>query len=227
MNAEQLHNALNLVDSDLVATVDALRQRKRPATSRLPRWGMFAACLCVILLSSFLLRSSPIGSESTSTGDAPPNAGAGFAVDSADSKGNSPNASESLPISPSDCDAGGAASSGEIRPGSTTSASNTLVILVDSWQEGGFLGTIVSEMGDTLFSPGQQLLVLPGANPEIIGEDGTFFPYDDKIENLEECGFSVGSLLLVQFDSFEYNEITHSYDRIYAGSIAPYNDENA
>jgi len=222
MTTEQIHDALSLLDNDLVAKVDVLRQQGRPKTSHPPRWGLLAACLCLILLSTFLLRPSVGPDGSSSTGMSPPITGAsGGAAEPGGSKGNSSVAPGDPPSPSPGYGSGTIPGTDNASTGSTTIASNSLIVRVDSWQTGGFYGTILSEDGDTVFRPGQELLVLFSKDTDIIETDGSIFSYGEQDLGAETSSLPEGSLLLIEFESFEFNEITHTYDRIYAKSVMP------
>lgn len=57
MNAQLLSDAIGLVDSELLEEAERFRQRpgKERARPRLLRWGMAAACLCVLLCGALIL----------------------------------------------------------------------------------------------------------------------------------------------------------------------------
>lgn len=56
MTADKLHDALTLLPSDLIAEADRKRSRK-PRVIHWHRYAAMAACLCLILFSTFLFRS--------------------------------------------------------------------------------------------------------------------------------------------------------------------------
>jgi len=224
MTTEQLHDALNLLDDSLISKVDTLRQQGRPKPSHPPRWGLLAACLCVILVGTFALRSLTFGSGkdgASSTGMSnPPTTGAsGGSADPNVSAGNASSSPGDSPIS-SPGYGTGTPITDNVPTDSTISASNSLIIRVDSWQTDGFHGTIVSEEGDTIFRPGHEILVLFSEDAEIIDQDGSLLPYG-KQQLSGENYVPTGSLLFVKFTSFDFNESTQSYDCIYASYVMP------
>ena len=54
MSTETIHDALNYLSDDLIAAVDALRQKRTKARNRALRYGSIAACLCVLLCGALL-----------------------------------------------------------------------------------------------------------------------------------------------------------------------------
>ena len=48
MREEKIHDALNLLDDDLIGEVEFLRSRKRSNSRKWMSWGAMAACMCII-----------------------------------------------------------------------------------------------------------------------------------------------------------------------------------
>lgn len=73
MNAEILHDALNLLPEDLIAETDALRQAKKPNIIPWKRILPIAACLCLILLTAptMLALMAPKGAKEMAQDCAP------------------------------------------------------------------------------------------------------------------------------------------------------------
>jgi len=58
MTAEQLHDALGMLSSDLIAETDALRTRPRTPVIQWHRWAAMAACLVLVLGCGFAVMRS-------------------------------------------------------------------------------------------------------------------------------------------------------------------------
>ncbi len=68
MTAEQLHDALGMLPSDLIAETDALRTRPRKSVSQWRRWAAMAACLVLVLGCGWaVMRSGLLGFSGGST----------------------------------------------------------------------------------------------------------------------------------------------------------------
>lgn len=53
MSLDDMHDALNLLDDDMVEAVDALRSRKKKRKVHWVRWISLAACLCIAVISLY------------------------------------------------------------------------------------------------------------------------------------------------------------------------------
>ena len=57
MTIEQLHDALNLLPTDLITAADTLRSRKTKPVINYARWFSLAACLAILIGSGFIFRN--------------------------------------------------------------------------------------------------------------------------------------------------------------------------
>lgn len=67
MTAEQLHDALGLLPSDLIAEADAWRSRPRKVTIQWRRWAAVAACAALILGCGFAVMRSGLPASGGTT----------------------------------------------------------------------------------------------------------------------------------------------------------------
>ncbi len=68
MREEKIHDALNLLDDDLIGEVEYLRSRKRSNSRKWMSWGAMAACVCIVMGSLYAgllggLKSFDAGTE--------------------------------------------------------------------------------------------------------------------------------------------------------------------
>lgn len=118
MKQERIHDALNLLDDDLIEAVDTLRASKRKRKLPWVRWVSLAACLCLLVgVASFF----PFRAEDTASD------GIFFANSSAEQEAEMPNV-----IADNSAAAG------------TVTGDPLISVRIDSRQEDGFLGTVTA-----------------------------------------------------------------------------------
>lgn len=138
MREDLIHDALNLLDDDLIGEVEYLRSRKKSRTKQWISWAAMAACMCIVIGSIFSGRL-PIGigqnSESADMENMSNSAG-----------GNEESAESELPIQ------------AEAENESMREVPAFLVE-IEEWRGEGFLGTIVGIVDTEIYPVGTPVFV--------------------------------------------------------------------
>jgi len=142
MNSEQIHEALNYLDDDLILSVERLRTGNRPGRKH---WRSIAACLCLLVAGAFAVRELGL----FSTTPTPPDNG----ITPTNATQANPTDAPTTPTGAGITDG----SQGTSQVDETTSPLTPTGILVEqpsiwitisAWEDSGFLGE-VSGLVDT------------------------------------------------------------------------------
>ena len=138
MREDLIHDALNLLDDDLIGEVEYLRSRRKSRTKQWMSWAAMAACMCIVM-GSILSGRLPVGigqnSESADMENMSNSAG-----------GNEESAESELPIQ------------AEAENESMREVPAFLVE-IEEWQENGFRGTIVGIVDTDIYPVGTSVYV--------------------------------------------------------------------
>ena len=145
MREDLIHDALNMLDDDLISEVEYLRSRKNNRRKQWGTWAAMAACMCIALggvyvaLGDYMNASTESGSmenmtESTGDGEA---GGA---------------AEESVQEQESVADIGSVESE-------AMKETPAFLVKVKEWNEGGFTGIIVEIVDTELYPVGTEVYV--------------------------------------------------------------------
>lgn len=196
MNIENIHDALNLLDDDMLEAVDKLRNEKTQITklhrkNMWVRWGAVAACLCIVAVSVYV--TDGFGLMSFKDADSN-SAQIEVESDSTTAENESKEvAGESSPVEvETDTD--------QITDKSTVEMPSVLVEIV-SWQENGFIGTIAGIVDTEKYAVGTTVTVKfeDTASIKVSSENGT--QYEEHIP--DSTDFPEGSVVCVQFSAGE------------------------
>ncbi|MBE5948356.1 MAG: hypothetical protein E7261_04925 [Lachnospiraceae bacterium] len=215
MKQEQIHDALNLLDDDLIEAVDALRGNeelndnsfreksfeKNKEKRNIPwlKYMSIAACLCVVILGAFALRNykynMPGNDKCNSVDDTTAN------DEDLDSMVND----DGLTGGPND------GLDGEVVDGATTDFPDagatdvganigevpSVLVRIDTWREDGFAGVVAGIVDTDIFSVGADIRVFfnEDISVGIKTNDGMRF----KKGAPDKADFPVGSIVRVQF----------------------------
>lgn len=223
MNIENIHDALNFLDDDLIEAVDKLRNdakeqkewtNKRKVTW--VRWLSVAACLCIVasiyITDGFSLMSFK-GASSDSV----------QMKDESDST-SAENESKEVAGENSTAEVEVETDKDQITDKSTVEMPSVLIEIV-SWQENGFVGTVAGIVDTNIYAVGTEVVV-KFSETVFIGEAiDNEMQYREGIPNSTD--FPEGSVVSVQFyesETITDDEHTNSHIVIlYVGEIHPEN----
>ena len=187
MNADQVHDALNYLDADLIQSVEHLRNRVKKIRTR---WVAVAACFCLLATGAFAAKrlgllpidQTPPDAGLTPTNATPTNAtqvgtaatGASSATaDGSDSTGATQSPTASLEDHPS------------------------ILITISQWQDSGFLGEVAGIIDTDAFPVGTAVSVQYTEDFAVEALDGDmlYWVYGPP----DTADFPVGSTVRVQF----------------------------
>ena len=237
MKQEQIHDALNLLDDDLIEAVDALRD-KAGLNSEFPeernceqnkqkswmKYMSLAACLCVVIIGAFVWQRYKVNFLND---------------DKCDGVGNTAGNNEELDGMPgSDTLAGGTGQGydGEVADGDATDSTGdgaidininigevpSVLVRIDEWQEDGFVGVVAGLVDTDIFSMGADIRVIFNENISVGILIGDGMKFENKVP--DKADFPIGSIVRVQFVKFEHategaTDITEHENVIYAELI--------
>ena len=174
MREDLIHDALNLLDDDLIAEVEYLRSRKKSRTKQWISWAAMAACMCIVM-GSILSGRLPIeigqNSESADMEHMSNSAG-----------GNEESAESELPIQ-----AEGLINEEKAENESMREVPAFLVEIVE-WKDDGFLGTIAGIVDTDIYPVGTEVYVKMPASSEMM--------------DVNEI-YEIGTLVHVQFNDLD------------------------
>lgn len=201
MNQEQLHDALNLLDDDMIETVDDLRHEK-------PRRGVHwkplisaAACLCIVLFGvlaasrfgvSFFKGEKKHGGASSSELYQEELVLESGALEESFLAGDE---RSSITPSAAEEETSGAQleSRGEELP--------SVLIKIESWQENGFRGTVTEIVDTEILKPGTEVTVCFTQDVKIERRDGDVVYYESRVP--DSCDFPLDSVVRIQFRTWD------------------------
>lgn len=210
MKQEQIHDALNLLDDDLIEAVDALRVnedlndnsfREQSFTKNKERrnipWMKYmslAACLCVVILGAFALRdyeeNMPGNDKCNSVDDTTVNDEDLDGMVNDDGLTGGPG--NSLDGATTDFTDDGATDIG-INIGEVPS----VLVRIDAWQEDGFVGTVAGIVDTDIFSVGADIRVIFNENISVGIKTNGGMRFEKGAP--DKADFPVGSIVRVQF----------------------------
>lgn len=200
MNPEKLHDALNLLEDDLIIPVERLREKKR--TFRWRHFGALAACLAVVCA----LGLYGLGLfDRAKTNDTAPEE-AGLQVENI-----------------TDSEAGDEEIVDQAQTGIAAEVPSVLV-RIDKWEENGFAGTVWETVDTDIYPVGTAVTVRFEKNIQLAVTDDSTTRYSHLTPGARP--FAEGTVVRVSFRTAETpesmspgKEITRTI--LYAEQIAP------
>lgn len=212
MNIDNIHDALNLLDDDLIETVDKLRNEKTHILKMNRKntwihWVSIAACLCLVVVSVYVTNGFGLMAYKGASNDS---AKEETASETYDNDGME----EVAGIGQNDMEEDGTdGTSSDSENESDVLSSNelieTLSVLVEivSWGENGFTGTVTGIVDTEKYPVGTTVTVKfnDDIHIKVSTENGT--TYMEYIP--DSTDFPEGSVVCVQFDKSdsETNEV--------------------
>ena len=193
MMQEQIHDALNFIDDDMIEAVEALRAadaKKRKASSVYklkPSMFVAAAAACMVIVAATTWAVSPFLREMGMADTAAPEGGAVYdGVTTA-------------------C---GSALTGSGAPGAaatTDSGSNTLLVRITSVTENGFAAVLLEGHTPEIDS---DIKDIRGDNASGTGTEYVYIVYSEDMELVENLELSVGSVVRVEYSEVVASKVT-------------------
>lgn len=228
MNIDNLHDALNQLDDDLIQEVEVLRSERRQQTKKrggkwIVRWTSLAAGFVIFVVSAYavstlFLRGFGGSKKSDSSVMVEENikeesAGVGEDNnDSAQQQGNVVSDNTSV-------------ATGESKTQESKTEAYEVKVEITSWQKDGFTG-IVKESADTeTYTVGTELTVLLNENNTVGDNSAIGMKHNDDLFDSTE--FPVGSVVIVRFmmqGNTESSSETNTGSEnivLYADSVTP------
>lgn len=242
MKQEQIHDALNLLDDDLIEAVDALRdkagisgeflkERSRSQKSLWMKYMPVAACLCVVVLGMLAWQHYRINILNNDTCD-----GVGNTIGNDEDLDGMVN-SDGLTGGPSqglDGVAPDGTAPDEILDGAVEGSVSlgevpSVLVRIDEWQENGFKGSVAGIVDTDIFAEGTKIQVIFNENISVGIEINGGMKFETGVP--DKADFPIGSIVRVQFVKFEHatedaTDITGQENIIYAELIAPKDSGN-
>lgn len=174
MREDLIHDALNLLDDDLISEVECLRSRKKSRTKQWMSWAAMAACMCIVI-GSILSGRLPVGIGQNSES-------ADMESMSNSAAGNEESADSELPIQ-----AEGLINDEKAENESMREVPAFLVEIVE-WKDDGFLGTIAGIVDTDIYPVGTEVYVK--------------MPTSSEMMDVNEI-YEIGTLVHVQFNDLD------------------------
>ena len=144
MKVDWIHEALNLLDDDLIGEVEHLRARKKSVSMKWISWAAMAACMCIVMGSLFTgllqLKSSDQGNAVTE----------GIQDNQAYGELEPNEENASIPESETIKDKMEQEEAKEVP---------SILVKIDNWQEDGFVGIIVGNLDTNIYRVGTEVYV--------------------------------------------------------------------
>lgn len=200
MNAERLHDALGLLDDELIEAVGKLRQRKKYTSFR--SWAAAVACLCVILVGVSVWQNID------RYDDAPIDEG----VDGETQDEENFDGSGTENYHPED-GVVGPTPEGEdedehdaVEDESHGSQLASMLVRITKWHDDGFEGVVTEVTGGDFVAVRQKITVIFSREVNIDCGDDEFL-YDYDAPNAADCGIKKGEVVKVYY-SYRHEDVT-------------------
>lgn len=199
MNIDDLHNAINQIDDDMLQSVDILRNKSEVTKSKQPKatWIYIiplVACLFIIVSISTKLFK---GTEAENINE-------GLEMNETLNTDNDSNATDIT--KPSDF----------IPSVIIPSESPSVIVEIVRWENNCFIGRVTNIIDTNIFATGTMLTVRFSSNMHIALENGSETKYEQAIPNATM--YPIGTSLCVQFVSSNTNDFNNKI--IYATIIS-------
>ncbi len=240
MKQEQIHDALNLLDDDMIETVEALRdkeglneelilERSRSQKMQKSLWIKYmsvAACLCVVVLGMLAWQHYRINILNNDTCD-----GVGNTIGNDEdlegminSDGLTGGPSQGLDGVVPDGTAPDGTLDGAVDGSVSLGELPSVLVRIDEWQENGFKGRVAGIVDTDIFAEGTKIRVIFNENISVGIEINGGMKFETGVP--DKADFPIGSIVRVQFVKFEHAtegaaDITEQENIIYVELIAP------
>lgn len=224
MNQEQLHDALNLLDEDMIETVDALRHRKPRRSIHWKPLISAAACVCIALLGVLSVSRFGIlfpGSENDKAQQEE-----NFPADIKEEVKNESSVLTQPSLEQEELSSITHTEDGEKMDNQTENSMGevpSVLVKIGSWQENGFHGTVEGIVDTEILALGTEVTVYFVQDVEMERLDGDEAVSEHRMPDSHD--FPVGSVVRVQFFTLDHTDNkqesgNHSDYVLYAESIA-------
>lgn len=203
MNSERIHDALDLLDEELIEAVAKLRERKKQKPFR--SLAAAAACLCVFLIGITVWQNID------HYDDVPDGDGGDAVIPNTDEEENLDGAPPEDGVVDEGADDNVYDDENEnahetVRDESTESQLASMLVRITKWNEDGFEGVVTEVMAGEFVSLRQRITVVFAKEINIkCGADDFKYDFDDP--NASDCGISKGKVVKVYY-SFRHEDVT-------------------
>lgn len=201
MNIDNIHDALNLLDDDMIEAVDKLRNEKTQIIkmhrkNTWIRWVSIAACMCLVLVSVYATNGSWLMSYKGASNDMAKGESASGTIDMENETVND-GMQEIAGIGEDETEEDGTDVTDEMSNGSE----NSVLVEIVSWDENGFTGTVTGIVDTEKYPVGTIVTVKFNDDIHIKVSTENGATYKEYIP--DSTDFPVGSIVCVQFDKQE------------------------
>ncbi len=219
MNIDNLHDALNLLDDELIEEVEVLRKKRNLEAQRsirkwVSRWARVAASLLLCFVSVYTVGSLFLKGfggnkkSDTSTGIV----GEGTSIES-ENKGNVDDKDHFEEVT----DGSGVDENTSTGTGESTADAREIKVEVTALVREGFVGIIKESADKELYTVGTELtVVLP--EEYLIGGNGTT-NVGHKDQEVGDVAFPVGTVVIVRFMEKEGTDTSNIEHMVYADEV--------
>ena len=222
MNIDNLHDALNLLDDELIEEVEVLRNKRNVEAQRkikkwVARWTRVAAGLLLCFVSVYAIGSLFLkgfgGNKKSDTSTSV--VGESTNIES-ENKGNADDKDhfEEVP------DGSGVDENTSTGTGESTSDAREIKVEVTALVKEGFVGIVKESADNELYTVGTELTVVLPEEYQIAGNGVTNVEHKDQ--ELDDVAFPVGTVVIVRFMMQENtvpNDGTETTNILYADEI--------
>lgn len=211
MNIDNIHDALNLLDDDMIEAVDKLRNEKTQIIkmhrkNTWIRWVSIAACICLVLVSVYVTNGFGLMSYKGASNDmAKEETLSGTSTMENESVNDDDSIKEVGGVEQNEAEEDGTDVTDEMSGGSENKneliETPSVLVEIVSWGENGFTGTVTGIVDTEKYPVGTTVTVKfnDDIHIKVSTENGTtckeYIP--------DSTDFPVGSIVCVQFDKQE------------------------
>lgn len=222
MNIDNLHDALNLLDDELIEEVEVLRNKRNLEAQRrmrkwVSRWTGVAASLLLCFVSIYaigsLLSKGFGGNKKSDTSTSI--VGEDASIES-ENKGNADDKDHFEQVT----DGSGSDDNKSTGTGESTSDAREITVEVTALVREGFVGIVKESADNELYAVGTELTVVLPEEYQIPGNGETNVGHKDQ--ELVDVAFPVGTVVIVRFmmqENIEPNDGTETTNILYADEI--------
>lgn len=197
MNIDNLHDALNLLDDDLIEEVDRLRSERKLLTKkhsrkRVARWTSLAAAFVLFVVSAYAVGALWM----RGFGGAKKSDSSVMVEENTTIKGESSTTEEDTEASPSQQESTVTDNSSAVT-GESKSEAREIKVEVTALKNEGFIGVIKESADTETYTVGTELTVVLMEDKWLVEGDAIDVQHKDYVT--DDVAFPVGSVVIVRF----------------------------
>lgn len=197
MNIDNLHDALNLLDDDLIEEVDGLRSERKIQTQKrsrkwVARWTSFAAAFVLFVVSAYAVGALWM----RGFGGAKKSDSSVMVEENTTIKGDSPTTEEDKEALPSQ-EGSTVTDNSSAVTGESKSEAREIKVEVTELKNEGFIGVIKESADTETYTVGTELKVVLMEDKWLMAGDAIDVQHKDYVT--DDVAFPVGSVVIVRF----------------------------